>query len=332
MPIVHARSGNDNHYSAKLDGLTSSLAKLQSKLLAEGRSFSECEAGLLAAANEAVRRCLESDLQRRADALPRNLRIGGFEYQRHQPGHARYYSLCGELRVRRHTYRRCGERNGPTVVPAELDAGLIEKCTPALAYALAQGHAKAPIRIVERELRAAHRIVLRAAFRADPVMKARGWRETVDWYHLMQYLARILAVLIHCPTERMQVLDRWRAALLRSDRAILSIVRWMHRWLFGLDAKSRKFRAFVRVHGIYLVYWRHFRYASLRSLGLHAGSGVTEGACKSIIKMRTNRSGQRWTKKGVEGVLAIASPLESDRLGAAWPHFERRYRVDCIAA
>jgi len=36
----------------------------------------------------------------------------------------------------------------------ELDAGLIEKRTPAFAYALAQGHAKAPIRIVERGLRA----------------------------------------------------------------------------------------------------------------------------------------------------------------------------------
>lgn len=472
MPIVHARSRNDNHYQLKLDGLTSSLAKIQSRLLAKGRSFSECEAGLLAAANEAVRRCLEADLQRRADELSRNVRIAGFEYRRHQPGHARYYSLCGELRVRRHTYRRCGEHNGPTVVPVELEAGLIEKCTPALAYALAQGHAKAPIRIVERELRAAHRIppcratlhrraralgksicaqkerletivrkqelvppeaiainlgldrttipmeeavtegdwprrggrnitvryrmayigtltftdrkgkplatrryavpahrgstgilrrlladlksalaqrpklnvgvvqdnspelwnVVRAAFRADPLMKEHGWRETVDWYHLMQYLARVLAVLIRCPAERMQLLDRWRAALLRSDRAILSIVRWMDRWLFGLDAKSRKFRAFVRVHGIYLVYWRHFRYASLASLGLDAGSGVTEGACKSIIKMRTNRSGQRWTKKGVEGVLAIASLLESERLEAAWPHFERHYRVDCIAA
>ena len=354
----------------------------------------------------------------------------------------------------------------------ELDAGLIEKRTPAFAYALAQGHAKAPIRIVERELRAAHRIppcratlhrraravgksicahterleslarqqkavpteavatnlgldrttipmeeaitegdwprrggrnitvryrmayigtltftdkkgtplatrryavpahrgstgilrrlladlrsalsqrpklnvgviqdnapelwnVVRAAFRADPVMKQHGWRETVDWYHLMQYLARVLAVLIRCPEQRAQLLERWRAALRRSDRAILSIVRWMNRWSFGLDAKSRKFRAFVRVHGIYLVYWRHFRYASLASLGLHAGSGVTEGACKSIIKMRTNRSGQRWTKKGVEGVLAIASLLESERLDAAWSHFERYYRVDCIAA
>jgi hypothetical protein len=110
------------------------------------------------------------------------------------------------------------------------------------------------------------------------------------------------------------LLARWRAALLRSDRAILSVVRWMDRWLFGLDGKSIKFRAYVRVHGIHLLYWRHFRYASLAPLGLHAGSGVTEGACKSIIKMRTHRSGQRWTKKGVDGVLTIASLLESERL------------------
>jgi hypothetical protein len=471
MTILHAHSANDNHHKAEPDRLTAALEEIQSRLLTNGSSFSECEAGLLAAANEAVRRCLQAELQRRADELPQNLRIGSFEYRRHQSGNCKYYSLCGELRVRRHTYRRCGEHNGPTVVPVELDAGLIEKCTPAFAYAVARGYAKAPIRIVEQELRAAHRIppcratlhrraralgkairvqserlesvvrqqevvpvgavainlgldrttipmeeavaegdwprrggrnvtvryrmayvgtltftdqdgeplvtrryavpahrgsagilrslladlrralaqrptlhvgvvqdnapelwnVMRAALRADPVMRHRKWRETVDWYHLMQYLARVLAVLIRCPSERAQLLGSWRAALLRSDRAVHTIVQWIDQWL-GLDSKSRKFRALVRVHGIYLVYTRHFRYASLASLGLYAGSGVTEGACKSLIKMRANRSGQRWTRKGVDGVLAIASLLQSDRLDAAWPHFERHYRATCIAA
>ena len=41
--------------------------------------------------------------------------------------------------------------------------------------------------------------------------------------------------------------------------------------------------------------------ARLRAVGLPVGRGVTEGACKSVIKMRTNGSSQRWRPTGLEG-------------------------------
>jgi len=50
-----------------------------------------------------------------------------------------------------------GVRNGPTLVPLELEAGLIEGATPQFARCLAQGYAKGPIRSLEQDLRAAHR-------------------------------------------------------------------------------------------------------------------------------------------------------------------------------
>lgn len=472
MTILRFCASNDNHEISAIDSLVATCRRFVSDLTNKGKSFSECESAVLELTNEAVRRCLEGELQRRAKDMARELCIDGVPYRSHQPGTGKYYSLCGELRVQRQTYRQRGVRNGPIVVPLELDAGLIERCTPAFAYALTRGYGKAPIRIVEQELRAARRLspsrstldrlaralgnslrtqaerlekaarqnesvpagavavnigldrttipmeeateegdwprrggrnitvryrmayvgtftltnregeplvtrryaapvhrgsvgvlrrlladvkhalaqrpglnlgivqdnapelwnVMRAALRADPILSKRKWRETVDWYHLMQYLGRVLTVLIRCPTQRAEMLERWRSALQRTDRAIHHIANWIDRWAFRLDSRSRKFREYVGVVGIYLVCRPHFRYASLASLGLHAGSGVTEGACKSIIKMRAHRSGQRWTRKGIDGVLGIASLLESERLDACWSHFETLYRANCVAA
>ena len=67
------------------------------------------------------------------------------------------HALCGGIELTRWTYRRLGERNGPTCVPVELEAGIIERTTPALAYGIMQAYAKWHRRDHERSLLAAHR-------------------------------------------------------------------------------------------------------------------------------------------------------------------------------
>ncbi len=62
------------------------------------------------------------------------------------------HSLVGSLHVVRPTYREVGVRNGPTVVPLELEAGLMEGATPALGHSVSQALGLAPMR--EHELRA----------------------------------------------------------------------------------------------------------------------------------------------------------------------------------
>ena len=69
-------------------------------------------------------------------------------------------------------------------------------------------------------------------------------------------------------------------------------------------------------------------YASLRAVGLPVGSGVTEGACKSVIKRRTNGSGQRWRPAGLEAVLTLRSMHMSDRLPRFWVNFACGYRKE----
>ena len=82
----------------------------------------------------------------------------------------------------------------------------------------------------------------------------------------------------------------------------------------------------------YIAVPSHFRYASLNALGLHKGSRVTEGACKSLVTKCTKRSGQRFRPRGISAVLAVRTLLDSDRLERFWDLFSQRYVAQCCAA
>jgi hypothetical protein len=67
--------------------------------------------------------------------------------------------LFGELHVNRRSYREVGVRNGPTIIPLELWAGLIEGATPALAYNVAEGYGLHDMRTHQKLLASSHRHV-----------------------------------------------------------------------------------------------------------------------------------------------------------------------------
>ena len=109
-------------------------------------NFADRERYALQLANELVRRHLESTMQAVADAQTREIRVDGVLHRQHQMGAVKYHSLCGSLEVRRFSYRPVGVRNGRTCVPLDLQLGIVERVTPRLAYCIAQGYAKGPMR------------------------------------------------------------------------------------------------------------------------------------------------------------------------------------------
>ena len=148
---------NEMVYRRSIEEAQTALRRAVAARAGRDASFGDREVALLAAANDSCRLELEAALQTTADAQPDRVLIDGTVYARHEGGAAEYHSLCGTLHVRRATYRRTGERNGPTVVPLELATGLIEGATPALAYRVALGYAQGPGRRAEEQLHADHR-------------------------------------------------------------------------------------------------------------------------------------------------------------------------------
>lgn len=127
------------------------------KALPEG-SFAERETAMLVVLGEAGRVFIEQELQAMADGVTARVLVNGKEYRLHEPGVGTYYSLVGPVQIRRATYRQVGVRNGPTQVPLELLAGIIEGATPALSYDVAQGYAEHDMRTHGRQLESAYRV------------------------------------------------------------------------------------------------------------------------------------------------------------------------------
>jgi hypothetical protein len=123
-----------------------------------GLSFAELEEAALAISGEATRVALKEELQTLADEFGGVVMVDGRQYKRHEPGTIVVHSLCGGLEVTRYTYREVGVRNGPTIVPMALQAGLVEGATPAFAYNLAHAYAEHDMRAHGEMLGNAHRV------------------------------------------------------------------------------------------------------------------------------------------------------------------------------
>jgi hypothetical protein len=135
----------------------STLVAQVREVLGDAGSFAQQEATSLWLLSEVQREYGRQQLQRIADGFTEEVRVGRRNYRRHQTGTAQYYSLTGTMTITRDTYREIGVRNGPTIVPLELAAGLAEGATPALASNLTHGYAQHDMRAHCDLLEHAHR-------------------------------------------------------------------------------------------------------------------------------------------------------------------------------
>ena len=72
-------------------------------------------------------------------------------------------------------------------------------------------------------------------------------------------------------------------------------------------------------------------YAAYREKHFPIGSGVTEAACKTLVKQRLCRSGMRWKEKGLKTVLSLrALVLTKDRWQQFWERINQ-YGVGALA-
>jgi hypothetical protein len=65
-------------------------------------------------------------------------------------------------------------------------------------------------------------------------------------------------------------------------------------------------------------------YAELVAQHIPIGSGVTEAACKVLVKQRLCGSGMRWKEAGAAAVLSVRClTYTSERWGQFWGRIER---------
>jgi hypothetical protein len=167
--------------------------------------------------------------------------------------------------------------------------------------------------------------VVAGALAEEPLVSS--WTETLDWYHLDERLGKCMD-LCTAPSERESQRKRWHAQLLESDTGVRRVVRSLRRQVRQLPAAAAEE---LTGHIAYIVRNQHRAvYASRRRDGEPIGSGITEGACKSLVGARAKRSGQRWSQRGLTAALHLRAIHDSGRFEGFWSFFSRRYRASHI--
>jgi len=108
-------------------------------VVAEGGSLVDAE-GAIVAATDALATAGLAEVLRAHEPTAEVVEVGGQQFRRMKaasPG--TYFGLRGSMKIERHLYRQVGVRNGPTIVPLELNAGLVDGLWTPLAAAAA-GH------------------------------------------------------------------------------------------------------------------------------------------------------------------------------------------------
>ncbi len=150
------------------------------------------------------------------------------------------------------------------------------------------------------------------------------WTEVLDWYHLDERLTKCLDAGV-VADEREARRACWRTALLEKKHGVNRVIRSLRhqaRDAIANDAEQ------LAVHLGYIEHNKHrMNYCDYRARDIPIGSGVTEGACKSVVNVRAKRSGQRWSQRGLTAALHLRAIHESDRFDGFWSFFARRYRA-----
>jgi hypothetical protein len=153
------------------------------------------------------------------------------------------------------------------------------------------------------------------------------WTETLDWYHLDERLSKCLDLCTSARSRDSQR-KRWHTQLLERDGGMRKVVRSLQRKARSVGATAA---AEIQAQVGYMQRHRNrTAYATYRRSGGPIGSGITEGACKSVVGARAKRSGQRWSKRGLTAALHLRAIHESDRFAGFWPFFAGRYRANVV--
>jgi hypothetical protein len=149
-------------------------------------------------------------------------------------------------------------------------------------------------------------------------------RQLIDFYHATEYLAKI-AQAAHPEADAKGKRALWQIQhchqLKHTPGAVDSLIEEAAR-LTRRRKLSKKVREDLESAHTYLSNHRHqMDYAAYMADGLPIGSGVTEAACKTLIKQRLCASGMRWKEAGAKIVLSLRA---LNQTAGRWAQFWQR--------
>ena len=152
-------------------------------------------------------------------------------------------------------------------------------------------------------------------------------RLLLDFYHAREYISKAaLAIFDRDKKSRDAWVDDWSDRLKHKQGTAGRFLKELQSQRANFDRKNfiERDEEIRKVIGYYKNYKSKMRYAYHSNNNLPIGSGVTEAACKTLVKQRMCISGSRWKEDGASCVLALRTlKLTTGRWQQFWGYVMR---------
>lgn len=139
-------------------------------------------------------------------------------------------------------------------------------------------------------------------------------RQLLDFFHVTEYLAEVAHAAYPGKTDKSKRI-RWleeRCQQLKHDPGAVEVLISEMEKLSAKISLSKTVKDNLDKALTYFINHRHMMgYATHIQNKLPIGSGVTEAACKTLVKQRLCGSGMRWKDKGAKVILSLRALIQS---------------------
>ncbi len=142
--------------------------------------------------------------------------------------------------------------------------------------------------------------------------------ECIDFHHVTAYLYWVAkAFPVRSFLARQEWIDQTCHKLKHVKGYAETLLAEMQ--AVDVDALNESVREdFQKALTYFTNHHKQMKYAERREAKLPIGSGVTEAACKTIVKMRMCRGGAKWKEEGAAGVLSLRTLIYTE---GRWQQF-----------
>jgi hypothetical protein len=158
----------------------------------------------------------------------------------------------------------------------------------------------------------------------EPWLRARTHWQILDFYHATGYLAGAAAGLRRNSLERAQWLEQACHALKHEEGAAQRLAGELATQVEAGSRTRGAAEALAAARGYFEHNVARMNYALFGAMGFPIGSGVTEAACKTLVKQRLCGSGMQWSRRGAQTVLTLrALLLSTSRWTSLWTYLDK---------
>ena len=144
--------------------------------------------------------------------------------------------------------------------------------------------------------------------------------EILDFYHATEYLSKASVVLKKGEQAQRQWTDQACHDLKHKKNGAQFIVRELKNWMREKEAHGQE--AIQKTITYFENNLARMDYPQYQKMGYPIGSGVTEAACKTVVKQRLCQSGMRWNVDNAQGMLITRALVETNQ---RWEQFWKFY-------